>query len=320
MATLRKIVGKTSRKTAAPVSSEVEEQLSDEQPSKRAAVGDDREAVSTSTAAPVDSKVADPSAMKGFVDYASWDENDFNEAKAFYGLKDTLTRQDFSIRVDQQGSKNSSKGQTQSRGVFYLPPPARELMSICDLKVVSAGLKVFEKKKDSQPSGVQGDYRLVQEGIEMIVPHMTKRVLQVTAQDISNLLEGGLVSYSTMSDVTSKALVEMGKGPAVLVYHYSGEDVTAQEGEDASTIAAAEANGAVAPICIICNVGTTRAMNVLCAKVEAERCRHMLRSLRVFREKIHSEKAVVEGTAAPTDAAADAAAGAPEPAVKSEAA
>ena len=317
VATLRKVVGKTSRKTAAPVSTaDAAEGVSDEQPSKRAAVGDEREVVSTSTAAPASAVVAvaaaDPSAVKGFVDYAYWDEKDFDEAKAFYGLKDSLAREAFSVRVDQQGNKKSNKGQTQSRGVFYLPPPARELMGMCDLKVVSAGLKVFEKKKEAQSSGVQGDYRLVQEGIEMIVPHMTKRVLTVTAQDISNLLEGGLVSYSTMSDAAAKALVDMGKGPVVLVYNYAGDDVVAQEGEDASTIAAAEANGAVAPICIICNIGSTRAMNVLCAKVEAERCRHMLKSLRVFREKIRSEK--------PLEPAAAAADAAPEPAVESEAA
>jgi hypothetical protein len=109
---------------------------------------------------------------------------------------------------------------------------------------------------------------------------MTKRVVNVTAQDMCNLLEGGLVSYSTMSAGVSDELCNTSRGPIVCVYSFDVADVIA---DDSTTDGTADVDTSVdiSPICIICNVGSTRAMNVLCAKVEAKRCRHQLKSLRV---------------------------------------
>ena len=61
------------------------------------------------------------------------------------------------------------------------------------LKIVSAGIKVLEKKVKNN-SG-EAEYRLVQEGLHVLLPHITTRKIFVTIQDFSNLLGGGLVSF-----------------------------------------------------------------------------------------------------------------------------
>ena len=73
------------------------------------------------------------------------------------------------------------------------------------LKIVTAGIKAFERQKASSLGKLadQGagecEYRILQEGIGYLAPYMTKRKLNVTAQDLCNMLEGGLVSYHTLS-------------------------------------------------------------------------------------------------------------------------
>ncbi len=110
-----------------------------------------------------------------------------------------------------------------------------------------------------------------------------------------------------MSAGVSDELCNTSRGPIVCVYSFDVADVIA---DDSTTDGTADVDTSVdiSPICIICNVGSTRAMNVLCAKVEAERCRHQLKSLRVFREKIRSEKPSQEVKEAAAEVAAKAAA------------
>jgi len=274
-----------------------------EHAAKRAATGESREAVTTVESEPQGAGAATAAGaadsvsvnQKGLVDYSVWEQEYYEKARDFYGLDEAARPPDaFYTRLDPSGQKSSAP-QGKPKGVFYFPPPTREILKCCDLKVVSAGIKVFERKKEGG-AGPAGEYRLCQDGIQALAPFMTRRVVHVKVQDMCNLLDGGLVSYSTMHADTVALLSSLEKGPIVCMYTYSGADVVVGSTNHVTPTAR------VPPLCVICSVnGNTRAMNVLCGKTDAEGVRHSLQSMGVYREKVFAEKSAV--TAAPAAAA-----------------
>jgi hypothetical protein len=230
------------------------------------------------------------------VSYEVFDRSDFDKLQEFYGLSLDLPPESMYIRKDlsanqiaKQGTQANGKGAGKS--VYYLPLPVRSLMDTSELKIVSAGLKVFERH-DSHDG-----YRLVQEGISSIGPFITKRIVQVTCQDFCNFLEGGLVSFSTMSDAVVKELSELSVGVVVCVYQFRLEDVIKPadgegEGEEegrAETGSGGEGNEAAAanvrPMYAVCFRSRSRALNIMCGKKECEIIKHQLASLKVLRPK-----------------------------------
>jgi len=272
-----------------------------EHAAKRAATGENREAVTTmdsqpqgagtATDADADADDAANSAsvnQKGLVDYAVWEQEYYEKARDFYGLDATARPRDaFYTRMDPANQKGgNAAAQGKPKGVFYFPPPTREILKCCDLKVVSAGIKVFERKKEGG-QGPAGEYRLCQDGIQALAPFMTKRVVNITVQDMCNLLNGGLVSYSTMHADTVAALSVLEKGPIVCMYTFNSADVVAENTNHEHVTPTSR----VPPLCVICSVnGNTRAMNVLCGKTDAEGVRHSLQSMGVYREKVLADK------------------------------
>ena len=345
VATLRKVSAVTTTPVVAAtvVTSMAVEEESVEHSAKRAATGENRDAIATAESATQGSSAASaasasaagagavvvaPAVTKGFVDYTGWEEDAYKCAKAFYGLNEEAlplsafyTRQDHSTGLKHQ---QQSAAQGKPKGVFYFPVPTRELLAASELKVVAAGMKVFERKKDLNPNGPgpAGHYRLVQEGVSILAPYMTKRIINITAQDISNVLAGGLVSYSTLAPQTVATLSSIDRGPVVCVYKYNPDDAVVKEegeGKSASAMTSTAASSAIgvgglvvplsrdanpSPLCIICSVngGASKAMNVLCGKTEADSLRHQLHSMGVLREKIYSITEKVNAAAAAASA------------------
>ncbi len=104
--------------------------------------------------------------QKGLVEYHPWDQESFDRVKAFYDFDDTLKAENFFIREEllpssaKANAHHSDKGSAKT--IYYLPPTVCGLMQgdrSAQLKIVSAGIKVFEKK--NLPNG-QADYRLLQ--------------------------------------------------------------------------------------------------------------------------------------------------------------
>lgn len=99
---------------------------------------------------------------RGLVDFHQWDLETFEKMKAFYGFKDSLTADAFYIREDFVTSAASNASTTGAKSVYFIPSSARDLMrgdKDGRLKVVTAGVKTFEKKV--LRSG-DVDYRLLQ--------------------------------------------------------------------------------------------------------------------------------------------------------------
>lgn len=130
----------------------------------------------------------------GYVQYKPWDIDAFNKLKEFYGFDDEIEFDCFKSREDylakdnkkrqQQQNKNKKDGQEGAGGggvgadeknlaktIYYLP---RSVTTLLDgdvqgqLKTVTAGIKVFEKKT---LFSTQAEYRLLQvKGFSLLPP------------------------------------------------------------------------------------------------------------------------------------------------------
>lgn len=300
VATLRKIDVSNSKATtsdAAPATELVAEECyagdlkddEDDAPAgKKQRTGADESVV---TASGTSTAASGPGHNKGgMVSYEVFDKSDFAKLQEFYGISEQVspesmyTRKDLSSHQFQKGGAGGT-----GKSVYYLPGPVRELMGMSDLKIVSAGMKVFERKGD--------DYRLLQEGIGCIGPFLTKRIVQVSCQDFCNFLEGGLVSFTTLSENVVAVLSTMEVGVVVCVYNFSMSDVLPAPSDDSVDPIEDEAeknasqtisSTPMTPMYAICYRSKTRALNIMCGKKEVEAIRHQLASLKVLRPKIVS--------------------------------
>jgi hypothetical protein len=137
-----------------------------------------------------------------------------------------------------------------------------------ELKVVAAGMKAFERKV-----GTDGnvEYRLMQEGIQVLAPYIAKRKVEVTIQDFCNLLGAGQVTLSTMSATTTARILQEPPGILILVYCYRPEDVMKQVEEQAMVDAESDSM----PVSsykehifyMMCWKGSGHAVNVTCKKI-----------------------------------------------------
>ena len=225
--------------------------------------------------------------------------------KSFYSFSDALTLGHFMVREDYNA--NSPSG-FSSKSVYFMPSAVRALLSADrdgKLKVVCAGIKALEKKVHKITGAV--DYRLVQDGASALLPYIQTRKVFVTVQDFSNLLEGGLVSFSTLSSTTVQALSSISSGGVIAVYKFNSSDIIrASSGTGDSSSSSVVENTAEKPVddssvhtepataCqgqqypehylnAICWRGNTRTLNVMCGKVEIESMKHQLAALRVLR-------------------------------------
>jgi 16S rRNA C967 or C1407 C5-methylase (RsmB/RsmF family) len=233
---------------------------------------------------------------KGLVDFSIWDIEQFTKIKEFYGFEDSLTYDCFYVREEKHlnGTQNNpNKGPAKS--VYFLPKVVRNIILEGDktqqLKIVSAGIKVLERKIEKNNLV---DYRLLQDGAASIVPHITKRKLMVTIQDFCNILGGGLCSFSTLHPDTVRAVNCISTGALICMYKFSYDDMITAEGvESTNNINGSKANTEDLIFHCVCWRGHTRTINVMCGKTEIEFMKHQLASLQVLRPKISAERNIV---------------------------
>lgn len=212
---------------------------------------------------------------KGLTEYKKWDEQLFSKIRSTFGFSASFSTDNLFIREDYNSSNKSG---VSAKAIYYLPSSVCEFLSADvegNLKIVTAGVKVMEKVV--KHSG-EVDYRLVQEGLHAMLPHITARKVFMTAQDFSNILEGGLVSFQTLSMDTIAALRLLTVGTFIAVYRYSKEDVCSSTdgipyGELQHSLHA------------LCNRGPTSAINVMCSKIELGKMKQDLSALGALRPR-----------------------------------
>lgn len=168
---------------------------------------------------------------KGIVEFTAWDNDTFQRLKTFYSLDDRISVDDFFVREDlalkQRNNKQHNGTNFLSKSIYFIPRSARQLIQgdiRNQMKVVTSGVKVFEKKNVGNG---EVDYRLMQEGLAVMLPYMSGRKVNLSIQDFCNVLGGGLVSYGTLSASTIQQLQSMTSGVVICTYEYNPEDYIA---------------------------------------------------------------------------------------------
>jgi hypothetical protein len=110
--------------------------------------------------------------------------------------------------------------------------------------------------------------------VSLIISKLLLADVFMHVQDFSNLLGGGLVSFSTLSENTVQTCSAMGPGALICVYRYDPADVVTDSATAATDSSADEAVVPAATsamskehfIYAICWRGATRTLNVMCGK------------------------------------------------------
>ena len=222
--------------------------------------------------------------------------------KEFYGISESIPAESMFVREDYTTAANSTDG-IASKTVYYIPSSVRQLLKGDreeKMKIVCAGIKVFEKKVKGNG---EVEYRILQEGLKVLVPHITTRKIFVNAQDFSNLLGGGLVSFNTLSASTVQRCSAMTPGAIIIVYHFSPRDVLDADvassgatssseignGVESEMLSSVEDNSSLEHcIYCVCWRGQTRTLNVMCGKTEINSMIHQMQALKVLRYAVQS--------------------------------
>lgn len=241
-------------------------------------------------------------ALGAIVEYKQWDTEAFRVIQDFYGIEgSTIKASNFFVRYDHaQTAKIMQHRQRQMKAagrdpgdmdeqklsnktIYYIPDNVSQILHTSGLKVVAAGVKVFEKRNTSSSytavlnqaadsstvtaagANVVQDYRLLQEGLHVLAPYMTHRQVHITLQDLCNMLAGGLVSYSTLDSNTITQLIAQSIGCVICSHRHV----------DATT-------GTEHVFRMVCWRGTSRTVNVMCHKTDLDHITHQLQTLGIL--------------------------------------
>jgi hypothetical protein len=164
-----------------------------------------------------------------------------------------------------------------SKTIYYIPDNVGQVLQTTGLKVVAAGVKVFEKRLTSAAyaaaqnsdgnayASVVQEYRLLQEGLHVLAPYMTRRQVYMTLQDLCNMLAGGLVSYSTLDESTITQLIAQSVGCVIAAYRHT-----------------IPSTGQEQVFRLVVWRGTSRTINVMCHKTDLDHMTHQLQTLGIL--------------------------------------
>ena len=129
----------------------------------------------------------------------------------------TLPKDQFMVRSDSKDSKviyfitKSIKEQLIDRGIQDR------------VTVINSGLKAFERSNYAEG---HRRYRLAQEGVHYVIPHLTKRVLTAGMDDFAACMKEGYLSLDTFTESFQKKLDDLNPGSFVVMLEGYEKDVS----------------------------------------------------------------------------------------------
>ena len=88
---------------------------------------------------------------------------------------------------------------------------------------MNSGLKIFTKHSSKDPS-IPCSYRLVTEGLPVLAPHLTKRLIRITQDDLRLLLETENPFFTAFPLSTREQLEKMPCGSVAFVLEFKEEE------------------------------------------------------------------------------------------------
>ena len=194
------------------------------------------------------------------VDYFPWDADLYNHMKDIYGIDQAhASNKNFCVRKDKKqddGPKNDAKT------IYYIPTNVKNMLEgdrQNRLKIVTAGVKVFERKNfgnnDTQ-------YRLLQEGVYFLSSFLSKRKISAHLEDFCNLLIAqGSISINSLQQQTQDQLLDISRGTVVFFYKHLHNDFE---------------------YIFQITCWKDKTLSVMCNKVESARIKHEMEALQIF--------------------------------------
>lgn len=159
---------------------------------------------------------------------------------------------------------------TRPKRIYTITDGMRQYLACDDreqLRVTACGLKSFERQEIKEvvkgQEGVQlCDFRLTQDGMPMLFPFVTNRIVRTTIADYKTLLERRTLAFEHIAEAPERAVVSCAVTKAALIEIPLGCCVLVPRDEDLASIGASQADLAIA-----CWRGRT-SCNLLVSKVE----------------------------------------------------
>ncbi|KAJ1889410.1 tRNA (cytosine-5-)-methyltransferase ncl1 [Kickxella alabastrina] len=169
--------------------------------------GDDKEAKGRSGPYLPDNPREDPALPENPFVFLDANEGELKTILDYYGVKDTLSRNGFLSRIENDAF----------RSVYNVSDSVRELMGLAGqrLRVVNTGIRVFSRNcvKDAGCA-----FRLVCEGVPQILPHLPDRcVLNVSFNDLKTLLEQVNPLLTALSEESQERIKNVMPSSSIIV-------------------------------------------------------------------------------------------------------
>lgn len=134
-----------------------------------------------------------------------------------YGLGPTFPKEQFMCRASGE-----------AKVLYFITKSIKEEMIDCNIQdrvtTINSGLKAFERCSLKDHDRVA--YRVAQEGIQFVVPHMTKRILTADMDDFYTCMKDGFVSFEKFGESFRKQLEAMESGSCIVLLKGYEDDMS----------------------------------------------------------------------------------------------
>jgi len=99
--------------------------------------------------------------------------------------------------------------------IFFLPTPIKDLTNNPynhKIRVLNSGIKVFQRLG----SGL--DYRICQEGLLVLLPYITKRIVQIKREELKILLINNEIPDDFLQPETHQVIKSLETGPCIYAF------------------------------------------------------------------------------------------------------
>ncbi len=149
----------------------------------------------------------------------------------FFGIDPHFVEKNFMLRSEVKSEgEGEGKGKSESGGaksIYFISDGVRDFLCADAHRkahIINSGLKIFTKHS-SKDSSIPCSYRLVTEGLPVLAPHLTKRLVRITQSDLRLLLETENPFFSSFLPTTREQLEKMPCGSVAFVLDFKeGEE------------------------------------------------------------------------------------------------
>jgi len=131
----------------------------------------------------------------------------WNNIKELFGM--------YTLPFDNLLARLSTSKDGLPQKISYFPSCIKNITSNPynhKLKILNSGIKVFQRM------GVGSEYRICQEGLTVLLPFITKRIINVTKEDIKLLLKQNDLTDDLLQESTRNFVKTIDPGPCIYMY------------------------------------------------------------------------------------------------------